>query len=77
MATLQHPLLLQLQHLLLVKVLSEDLHKLDFTHTYCFNCSNEELYRVSYVPVRDPSTIEDPVLRFQYVSRRVLHPCQG
>ena len=67
------PLCLQLQHLILVKVLSEDPHKLDFTHTYCFNCSAEELYRVSYVPVRDPATIEEPVLRFQYVPQNLLH----
>jgi hypothetical protein len=57
----------QLQHLLLIKVMSENPHKLDFTHTYCFNCSQELLYRVSYVPIRDPATIEDPVLRFQCV----------
>jgi hypothetical protein len=58
---------LQLQHLLLVKVKSKEPHQLDFTHTYCFNCEAEELYRVSFMPVRDVATIEDPVLRFQYV----------
>jgi hypothetical protein len=72
---------MQLQQLLLVKVRSEDPHTLDFTHTFCFDCSREELYRVSFVPIRDPSTIEDPVLRFQCalncVASRSLDPRQS